>query len=493
MKYAEFRQRRARAKDASDARASFTTGCSVVMRLLLAIAAILSVITTAPAQTTSRPVLSKADRIFLRQGLQIHALGFEDAPFNLKMLQAANFTGVNWNWKPNPAAMGQPPGKVFWNYWVGSESETSLKDDLKPYERKLIALQLRDEQNMNDPIVRAAAAKWFGAVRKRFPDTILYSNQYGGQVTNENMGKYWDACKPDMLSFDTYPMLEGPDNWRAFYGDAQRYRKLSLGWGVPCAMWIQTFHGENRYRDPSESEMRLNQFAAWTFGYKMVTAFTYNAGSTNLFKADGARAGDQNPAAAYHQIKQINRESLHLGPALVRLTSTDVRFIAGQHLAGDKPVDNPLPIDIQPWRYNENDPFIRGITVQNVGTMNHKLRGDVIIGWFKPSETTGSETEAKHEIYFMITNGLCDRTADSVQSRQRIIVNLHFGGTAVKSVQRLNRITGKVQNVALRSVGERGRYLMTIELDGGAGDLFKFDTGSAFVGAQAAASQSIHR
>ena len=67
-------------------------------------------------------------------------------------------------------------------------------------------------------------------------------------------------------------------------GDAMRYRKLALGWNVPYAMWFQTFHGEDRYRDPSESELRQNIFSAWTFGYKMITCFTFSSGSSCLFK-----------------------------------------------------------------------------------------------------------------------------------------------------------------------------------------------------------------
>src|SRR5688572_18294947 len=117
----------------------------------------------ARAQPTSQPAISKAERIFIKHGLQIHGLAFVDDPFHLNVLKAASFNGVNWNWKTKPAAMGKPPGELFWNYWVNSEKDTSLKPDEQPYAAKLVALQLRDEQDMNNPEVRAAAAKWFEA------------------------------------------------------------------------------------------------------------------------------------------------------------------------------------------------------------------------------------------------------------------------------------------------------------------------------------------
>jgi hypothetical protein len=295
------------------------------------------------------------------------------------------------------------------------------------------------------------------------------------------MGAYMSACKPDMLCFDTYPFLKdapgpggSPTPW---YGDAQRYRKLSLGIGVPYGLWIQTFHGEDKYRDPSESEMRLNQFAAWTFGYKLVCAFTYNAGSSNLFKGPG----DRNPKDAFRQIAQINRESRNLGPALVRLKSTDVRIILGQHKdpVSKQPADNVRPIDVEVWKYAANDPYLRGYTIENIGSKNDKLRGDVLIGWFTPLDQPGHADET----YFMVTNGLTDRSAAGPSCRQRITLNFHFKDSGLNGIQRLNRTSGEVEDVSLKAIEkDPGRYVMTLELDGGTGDLFKFNTGAPFVG-----------
>jgi hypothetical protein len=427
--------------------------------------------------------LDKGHRILIERGLQIHALVFSDCAFDLKQMQQAGFTGVNWGWTSRMEWLGRPPG-IAWSRWLKNE-ETDLPPQEQPYAANAVMLSLADEQDLNKPEVREAARQWFDAMRAKFPNTILYTNQYGGQVTNEGMGAYMSLCKPDMLSFDSYPFLNdapgpggSPTNW---YGDLQRYRKLSLGIGVPYQAWMQTFHGENRYRDPSESEMRLNQFASWTFGYTSVACFTYNAGSTNLFKGPG----DRTPRDAFRQIAKINHESLNLGPALVRLKSTDVRIILGQHIdpATKKPVDNMRPIDVETWKFGANDPYLRGYTVENIGSKNDKLRGDVLIGWFKPLES-GAAPEHADDIYMMVTNGLTDRIAAGPSCRQRITLNFHFKKSGIQSIQRLSRIPGKVENVPLKAIEkDPGRYVMTLELDGGTGELFKFGTGAAFVGA----------
>lgn len=458
----------------------------------MTVAALLTVTIPALAQQHEQPTLDKGHRILIKRGLQIHALVFVEDPFELAQLKAANFTGVNFAWNSDMKKLGPPPtppGEGVWSRWSSGADETQLKPDEQPYAKNLIAWACADESNLNEKPVRDKIAAWFASTRAsgNFADTILYTNQYGGQVTNENMGAYLSAAKPDMLSFDTYPfLLDGPvaGSPTPFYGDAMRYRKLALGaggkWGVPYAMWLQTFHGENRYRDPSESEMRLNQFAAWTFGYKFVTAFTYNSGATNLFKGPG----DRNPTDALRQIAKINRESLNLGPALVRLGSADVRIIMGERKGGDgKPVSNPQPIDVQPWRFGENDPYLRGVTAENLGPTNDRLRGDVLLGWFKPL----APSDARHadETYLMITNGLCSPppAGSAAACRQRITLNFHFKDSRVTRLQRLSRSTGKVETVELKGVpNDPGRFVLTLELDGGTGDLLKFDTGAPFVG-----------
>jgi hypothetical protein len=431
-----------------------------------------------------RAALDKGHRILIERGLQIHALVFVEDPFELKTLQESNFTGVNFAWKSDVAKLGPPPG-FTWSRWSagGEKHETALQPGERPYARSLIAWACADEENLNDPAMREKVAGWFAATREKFPETILYTNQYGGQVTNENLNAYIESSRPDMLSFDTYPfLLDGPTagSPTPFYGDAMRYRKHALARGIPYAMWVQTFHGENRYRNPSESEMRLNQFAAWTFGYKMVTAFTYNSGATSLFTGPG----DRNPTPALREITQINRESRNLGPALVRLRSSDVRMIMGERRGGGdgKAVPNPQPIDVQPWRFGENDPYLRGVTAENLGPTNDKLRGDVLIGWFKPLQPEHDGDDS----YFMITNGLCAPPAQngSAQAcRQRITLNLHFKDSGITRLQRLSRATGKVEAVELKTVAnDPGRFLVTLELDGGTGDLLKFGTGKPFVG-----------
>src|SRR3954447_10870572 len=105
-----------------------------------------------------RGELSKADRLFMKNGLYIHALCFEDHLLHLETLKNCGFTGVTWPFKSNMKQLGPPPG-LPWCRWVTSDEEVTVTPAEEPYLPRLVALQLRDEQNLNDDNVLAAAKK----------------------------------------------------------------------------------------------------------------------------------------------------------------------------------------------------------------------------------------------------------------------------------------------------------------------------------------------
>jgi hypothetical protein len=343
---------------------------------------------------------------------------------------------------------------------VTSDQEVTVTPQEQPYVSNLVALQLRDEQNLNDEKVLAAAKSWFEETRKRYPNAILYSNQYGGLLTDANMARYIQACKPDMLSFDTYPILETEDNWRSYFGDLQRYRAFSTAAGIPFQSWMQTFNGENRYRNPSESELRLDVFGAWTFGAKMQTCFTYNAGSSALFKKTFNGSGDSNPQPAYGWLRQILHESRNLSPYLCRIRCVDARWVLGE--------GSQYPWGVEPWRFDKNLSQLRGISVKNLGKVHDGKAGDVALGFFNPIEG-GATRERIPRRWIMVTNALADRAADAAACTQKVTLNLVLGDG--QSVQIVNRRNGKLERPALKKVGEAGRYLLELDLPGGTGEL----------------------
>ena len=251
--------------------------------------------------------LSKGHTILIDRGLQVQGMVTKDDVFHRDAYEGANYTAINWLWQSNPEAHGTAPG-FPWARWVGDENQMPSAGKA-PYLDQLIALQLGDEWHLNDPAVRDRAVNWFNAIRNQWPDTILYMNNFGGQVNDAALGDFITRARPDMLSFDTYPFKSdyvtrqpnappygSPTSW---YGDLRRYRVFALNAEIPLAVYRQTFHAvqdydQTVYRDPSPSEMNLNTFGALAFGATTFIDFTYNTGASSLFTSPG---GDSNPHA----------------------------------------------------------------------------------------------------------------------------------------------------------------------------------------------------
>jgi hypothetical protein len=459
----------------------------------------------APAQT-----ISKGNQILINQGLQVQGMVSSTDPFHLSTYQAANYTAVNWIWDSNTAALGAAPGAMPWARWVRDQSEMPPRTGYNEtgYLSKLIALSLGDEPNLNDDATRTSYVNWFNAVRASFPNTILYVNNYGGQVTDAALGDFITRAQPDMISFDTYPFRVGggpaggsPTNW---YGDLRRYRVFAADAGIPLGTYRQTYHSTTEgVRDPSGSEQRLNTFAALAFNVKYLTDFTYNTGASSLF--NNAAGGDNSPNAFYTAQATINAQARNFGKALTRLQpiiatpnggnpTTDIMFIRGKHFdsTSGSNVPNAVPIGFIPdpdapnnytdWVFQRNDPYLSGWTVTNNGTKNNGLAGDVIVSWFKALDES-FDGSATNERYLMVVNGLTDATGTAAEASQHVTMDFLFGTAAghLTGIQRLNPDTGAVEDVALTPIGG-GKYRWSFDLDGGSAELIKFNDGAPFVG-----------
>jgi hypothetical protein len=434
--------------------------------------------------------LSRGHQILLKKGLQIQAQVFpvientkQVVGFNLQRWRESNFTTVNLQWNSTASAyLGPAPG-IPWGRYAGPYPLTS--EEL-PYLPNMVSFQLSDEQDLSKGDSLQAAAKWLEMARQRYPEVLSYTNQWGTQNSVSFLKHYLAVAKPDMVMFDTYPFQDKVEGVHRsptdFYQVMQKYRSLGLGGHdgtghrpIPYGLYLETFG-----HPLSDSQMRLNQFSAWAFGYTFVSAFTYNSAVSSgkdgiLFQG----LDDSQPTPLFSKIAEINRQSRNLGPALVRLLSTDIRFVPGQYKAATgQPAANPVPSGIMAWKPDAGK-YITAISAKNLGPKNDGDKGDVLVGYFKPLLESSDSTGPKDEIYFMIVNGLTDRALDA-DVLQRIHLRFDFGGSGINSLQRLAGDSGKVEIVPL--IHDSGSaYHLDLVLDGGAGDLFKFNTGAPFV------------
>jgi len=482
--------------------------------------------------------VSKGFQILIDRGFQRQGLVTKDNGFHLTTgYYDIGYNTVNWlyastnNPNSNVDALGPAPGAP-WGRWVDSEADMPALANESAYMSNLVGLSLADEQDLNNPTVRDAAVTWFNHVTPNpaYANTLLYTNSFGGQVNDGALIDFTARAQPDMMSFDTYPFksqyvsggtgnpadytpIPGYATITPYYSELRRYRDISRAFNIPFSAYMQTFssvqdYDSTVYRDPSPSELRLDNFAAVAFGAKQLVGFTYNTGASSFFINDHHGGGDNNvKTPLYNEQKLVNAKLKNLGPALVRLTpindwstdgtTTNTLFIRGKHYdsSSNSDVLDAIPVNFTynagnpnsaftTWQSNKNDPYLRGWTVTNQGTKNinpntsAKLAGDVILSWFKVLDES-FDGAAANEIYFMLVNGLTDPTGSAADCTQTIRLNFI---SAMPGIQLLDPDTGLLTNINVPVDGATGRKLWDVTLPGGEMALFKFNDGAPFVG-----------
>ena len=476
--------------------------------------------------------LDKGHRIIVDNGLQIWGAATDilnyDVPY--PALEAANMNGVIWGFPANgaTAANGGTDVQVLsagdkWGKWTDWQynnipadgpivtPQNALTAAEQAHFADLIAVQVGDESNQSDMESGTQTRDWLLAAGSGtattaddvFPNSLLYVNSFfiGNTAGYAN---FLVNGNPDAISWDGYPFGNPhgatilPKNWLTL---GNTFRRHGLGSYIgatnasprPYGMFVQTFN-DGQHVDPGEVEIRWQQFAAWTMGYKFVDAFIFSGGNNNF--------GNNPSGPVYLNFQETARQGRNLGPALSKLISYGYgpSFVQGAGTMG-------LPGE---WlMFNRNNApasqrYLTSITnITNLGTKNGGLSGDVYLGFFNPLHLSfGDPTDTA---YFMVMNGLggdltlpngqSDNTATVTETRQQMTLNFDFGVTGINSLQRLNRNTGLVEvidtsysdggNTVLTSLGN-GKYQLQLKLDGGTGDLFKYNDGTPFVGEQAA-------
>ncbi len=470
---------------------------------VLAVGVVVAVGLPARAQIA---VLDKGHQLLVNQGLQIWGLQTDSSySLNYNELTAANMNAVVWSYgqsNPGVLAAGQK-----WGLWVDYHGNpaTALNATELAHHSDLVAIQIGDEQQSDIENPAGFTKAWFDAAHagNYFTNQLLYVNSffindhaaYANFITNAN---------PDAISWDGYPFGNPhggyilPKNWLTL---GNIFRRHGLGTYIgatgasprPYGMYVQTFH-DGVAVDPGEVEIRWQQFAAWTMGYEFVDAFIYRGGNNNF--------GGQSSGPVYLAFQETARQGRNLGPALTKLISYGYgpSFVQGAGSSG-------MPGEWIGFDRNNAQPSQRYLTavsnVTNLGTKNGGLSGDVYVGFFNPLHLSFGDPTGT--TYFMVMNGLggdlalpngqSDNTTTVAETRQQMMLSFDFGVTGINSLLRLNRDSGAVDvintgfndggNTVFTSLGN-GKYQLQLKLDGGTGDLFKYNDGTPFVGVQAA-------
>ena len=373
------------------------------------------------------------------------------------------------------------PGAVCRHEGPSQEFRDEINSYMKLYQSSCVGWILNDEPSLNYMPSTNELIVW---TRQNYPHLLAMSNALclGARSWNYGSGRvprydytyrdyvndYIHIIRPDVMMFDIYPFQITGGGSNVYFLNLQIVRQASLKARLPYWIFVQSYVSDHENRRlPSDSDNRLQLFVPLTFGYTGISYFVYDGAFPTANSQGLLQAGEKTPL--FDPAAKAHREVLNIGGPIRFLTSTQVRFLKATP-------SSPVPQGLRSWdRSTDREPLFKDITIDVPETIPSDAIDQAtyyadapylggLIGYFH--DDNGQK-------YFMLTNTWHGGSATAEQ--RELTFHIQFDPT-VKSIQRLNRITGKTE--VLQVDPEAG---LTITLPGGTGDLFKFGSGP-FVG-----------
>ncbi|MDN5900092.1 MAG: discoidin domain-containing protein, partial [Brachybacterium sp.] len=387
-----------------------------------------------------------------------------------------------------------------------------IPEAMRPYQARYIDAQYGDEGQYSSAEVDAFA-RWFEFSRDTYPQAITHSNQNSNPTWAdlENFRHYVRTAKPDLASFDHYYWgggdvfgSHGPAAW-----DATNHL-LGLGvWRTQRQVALEGLTGDGsepilfgQYLDAfdlngSQSQKAIVTSLSLASGMKWLSLFRIEINrydGNSFFDIDGA------PTRAYWETSDILHRARQLGRFLVPLTNDWVAIQPGEHREDGTTVTNSVPSGFRLGSLEASLPElseygIARMEVENVGTANDGLPGDVALGFFSPLPGL-TDSQAK-EVFgaedpraFMLVNGLISNA--ELPSTKKLVrydegqywqtaqeITLVLTPPAGAELMQVDQHTGEAERVKLTRtpVGEHGKgheheLSLTVTIGGGKSELF---------------------
>ena len=317
----------------------------------------------------------------------------------------------------------------------------------------------------------AAISDW---VRKEHPQIPVFANL---SITKIDHDLYVETCRPDVFSFDHYPLQRD--------GRTHDNDLYDLAWGLQTArryqlpywMYIQAMGREaekarSAYRIPDEADMRFLAFSFLAHGGTGIMLFVYYGYPEAMVDDLGVeREGSAGPSLhryentvvsrAWYAVRDLAPEVQNLSRALINLRPTGEVAYSGNGTLWDHP----------PPTYSRHNPKLPVTLTRFQG--RGRLKSVDIAGDDNLGALVSFFVDKAGEEHFMVVNLMHGANLSKCDGARAVRMTF---ARDVARIERLNRHTGAVE--ALETVpGPDGTRALTIHIEGGTGDLFKWHNG----------------
>lgn len=166
---------------------------------------------------------------------------------------------------------------------------------------------------------RLAPGKW--PYINLFPD-YASAKQLGSPSYDEHLEAFIKTCKPPILSYDNYSLMEREDVRAAYWTNLESMRSASVKHRIPFWNIVLTVAHFN-YREPTAADARFQAYTTLAYGGRGLSYFTYFAPKVGNYRM---AAVDQfgNETATWRHLQHVNLQIEQLSPHLMQLRSDDV-------------------------------------------------------------------------------------------------------------------------------------------------------------------------
>jgi hypothetical protein len=134
--------------------------------------------------------------------------------------------------------------------------------------------------------------------------------------------KFIAECKPPILSYDHYTLMEGGGMGDLYFANLEAVRRAALKHDLPFWNIVQALAALN-FREPTAADFRFQAYTTLAYGARGITYFKYFSAPIGNFRG-GPIDQFGNATATWDLLRQVNLQVGMLGPTLLQLKSDRV-------------------------------------------------------------------------------------------------------------------------------------------------------------------------
>jgi hypothetical protein len=161
----------------------------------------------------------------------------------------------------------------------------------------------------------------------KWPYINLFPNyvdapRIGGLEYKGYLERYIELCRPIILSYDHYALMEDEPLREGYWKNLEQMRSVAVEHNIP--FWnIVLSNSHFVYRVPTRSDFRFQAFTTLAYGGRGLAYFTYFTPAVGNYRMGPVdQFGNETPT--WYSMQIVNLQIHQLGPTLLKLKSTKV-------------------------------------------------------------------------------------------------------------------------------------------------------------------------